>query len=48
MAGRQVYLTEDEQALLREAVRKWENWAIDDREDWEHDALESLTRKGLT
>lgn len=45
--GKRVYLNDAELALLREAITKWENWAIDDRTDAEWDALESLSAKGV-
>jgi hypothetical protein len=43
--GKRVYLNDAELELLREAVEKWTNWAVDDRTEEEHDALESLRRK---
>jgi hypothetical protein len=45
--GKRVYLSDAELALLREAVVKWTNWAVDDRTEDEHDALDSLRRKGV-
>lgn len=43
--GKRIYLTTVQEAVIREALLKWENWSDEDREEKEEEGLRSLWQK---